>query len=84
MVTFDYNMSQIIHTKFASRFLTSFWVKFLQFSLTFPGQLSEPFQKLLEQLVDQHLAELAERDPKLPSEAQKQRLNASKIYKKIL
>ena len=32
------------------------------------GQLSEPFQKLLEQLVDQHLAELAERDPKPPPE----------------
>ena len=30
------------------------------------GQLSEPFQKLLEQLVDQHLAELAEREPKPP------------------
>lgn len=34
------------------------------------GQLSESFQKLLEQLVDQHLAELAERDPKPPEPPQ--------------
>eukprot|EP00434_Breviolum_minutum_P014696 symbB.v1.2.012960.t1/scaffold906.1/size153294/5 len=34
------------------------------------GQLSEPFQRLLEQLVDQHLAELAEREPKVTVESQ--------------
>lgn len=41
------------------------------------GQLSEPFQKLLEQLVDQHLAELAEREAKPPPDPPQEKEKAS-------
>lgn len=49
------------------KLLVIFWDSLVVVQIV-AGQLSEPFQKLLEQLVDQHLAELAERDPKPPPE----------------